>query len=105
MVTYRLNDLRAATKAIQTAEAQMGGKSNMAAKKMLDEAKALVAKVPITAAQASKKEFNAIFKKKRKKATTKVTGRQAEIEREWDAQVKENYARAKALAEKAASML
>ena len=105
MVTYRLNDLRAATKAIQTAEAQMSGKKNMSAKKMLDEAKALVAKVPITAAQASKKEFNAIFKKKRKKATTKVTGRQAEIEREWDAQVKENYARAKALAEKAASML
>lgn len=105
MVTYRLSDLRAATKAIQTAEAQMGGKSNMAAKKLIDEAKALVAKVPITAAQASKKEFNAIFKKKRKKATTKVTGRQAEIEREWDAQVKANYARARALAEKAASML
>ena len=105
MVTYRLNDLRAATKAIQAAEAQMSGKKNMAAKKMLDEAKALVAKVPITAAQASKKEFNAIFKKKRKKATTKVTGRQAEIEREWDAQVKANYAKAKALAEKAASML
>lgn len=105
MVTYRLSDLRAATKAIQTAEAQMGGKKNMAAKKLIDEAKTLVAKVPITAAQASKKEFNAIFKKKRKKATTKVTGRQAEIEREWDAQVKANYARARALAEKAASML
>ncbi len=105
MVTYRLNDLRAATKAIQTAEAQMGGKKNMAAKKLIDEAKALVAKVPITAAQASKKEFNAIFKKKRKKATTKVTGRQAEVEREWDAQVKANYAKARALAEKAASML
>ena len=105
MVTYRLSDLRAATKAIQTAEAQMSGKKNMAAKKLIDEAKALVAKVPITAGQASKKEFNAIFKKKRKKATTKVTGRQAEIEREWDAQVKANYARAKALAEKAASML
>lgn len=105
MVTYRLSDLRAATKAIQAAEAQMSGKKNMAAKKLIDEAKALVAKVPITAAQASKKEFNAIFKKKRKKATTKVTGRQAEIEREWDAQVKANYAKARALAEKAASML
>ena len=105
MVTYRLNDLRAATKAIQVAEAQMGGKKNMAARKLIDQAKALVAKVPISAAQASKKEFNAIFKKKRKKATTKVTGRQAEIEREWDAQVKANYAQAKALAEKAASML
>ena len=105
MVTYRLSDLRAATKAIQAAEAQMGGKKNMAASKLINEAKALVAKVPITAAQASKKEFNAIFKKKRKKATTKVTGRQAEIEREWDAQVKANYAKARALAEKAASML
>ncbi len=105
MVTYRLSDLRAATKAIQAAEAQMGGKKNMAARKLIDEAKALVAKVPITAAQASKKEFNAIFKKKRKKATTKVTGRQAEIEREWDAQVKANYAKARALAVKAASMM
>ena len=105
MVTYRLSDLRAATKAIQAAEAQMGGKKNMAAKKLIDDAKALVAKVPITAAQASKKEFNAIFKKKRKKATTKVTGRQAEIEREWDAQVKANYAKARALAVKAASMM
>ncbi len=105
MVTYRLSDLRAATKAIQAAEAQMGGKKNMAARKLIDEAKALVAKVPITAAQASKKEFNAIFKKKRKKATTKVTGRQAEIEREWDTQVKANYAKARALAVKAASML
>ena len=104
MVTYRLNDLRAATRAIQTAEAQMGGKSNAAAKKLLDQAKALVAKVPITAEQASKKEFNAIFRKKRKKATTKVTGRQAEIEQAWDKEVKANYAKAKALAEKAASM-
>ena len=105
MVTYRLKDLRAATRAIQIAEAQMGGKSNMAAKKLIDQAKALVAKVPITAAQASKKDFNRIFKKKRKKATTKVTGRQAEIEQAWDAEVKANYSSAKALAEKAASML
>ena len=105
MVTYRLKDLRAATRAIQIAEAQMGGKSNMAAKKLIDQAKALVAKVPITAAQASKKDFNRIFKKKRKKATTKVTGRQAEIEQAWDAEVKANYTSAKALAEKAASML
>ena len=105
MVTYRLKDLRAATRAIQIAEAQMGGKSNMAAKKLIDQAKALVAKVPITAAQAGKNDFNRIFKKKRKKATTKVTGRQAEIEQAWDAEVKANYTSARGLAEKAASML
>ncbi len=105
MVTYRLDDLRAATKAIQNAEATMGGKANAEARKLIDEAKALVAAVPIEAAQASAPEFNSIFKKKRKKATTKVTGRQAEIEQAWDAKVKANYTKARSLAEKAASML
>ena len=105
MVTYRLDDLRAATKAIQNAEATMGGKANAEARKLIDEAKALVAAVPIEAAQASQDDFNSIFKKKRKKATTKVTGRQAEIEQAWDAKVKANYTKARSLAEKAASML
>ena len=42
---------------------------------------------------------------KRKKATDKVTGRQAEVEQQWDSMVKQNYAEAKSLAEKAKSML
>ena len=105
MITYRLGELRAATKAIQTAEANLEGKSNPKARKMIDEAKALIAKMPITAAQASEGNFNKIFKKKRKKATTKVTGRQAEIEQEWDTLVKANYAKATEMANKAASMM
>ncbi len=39
------------------------------------------------------------------KATTKVSGRKAEVEQKWDAMVKANYAKAKSLAEKATSML
>jgi ABC-type Fe3+ transport system substrate-binding protein len=105
MITYRLDDLRAATKAIQDAEAALAGKSNPEVEKLLDESRRLVAAVPITAAQASEKDFNAIFKKKRKKATTKVTGRQAEIEQAWDSEVKANYAKAKELAEQAMSLL
>ncbi len=105
MITYRLDDLRAATKAIQEAEAALSGKSSAEAEKLLDEARRLVAAVPISAAEASEEDFNAIFKKKRKKATTKVTGRQAEIEQDWDSQVKANYAKAKDLAEQAKSML
>jgi ABC-type Fe3+ transport system substrate-binding protein len=105
MVTYRLDDLRAAVKAIQDAEAKAAGKSNADAEALIKQARALVAAVPIDAAKASEKDFNAIFKKKRKKATTKVTGRQAEVEQEWDKLVKANYAKAKSLAEKAASML
>ena len=102
MITYRLNDLRAAVNAIQEAEAK--GKGNPAAMKLIKQARALIAKAPISAAKASEKSFNKIFKKKRKKASVKVTGRQAEFEQAWDTEVKGNYAKAKALAEKAASM-
>ncbi len=105
MITYRQKDLRAATQAIQSAEKMLTGKPNPAAAKLIDQARTLVSRVPITAAEAGQKDFNRIFKKKRKKATTKVTGRQAEIERKWDDQVKADYAKAKELAEKAASMM
>ena len=105
MITYRMDDLRAATQAIQDAEAAMQGKSNPAAAKLIAEARALIALVPIDEATAGDKAFNAIFKKKRKKATDQVTGRQAEIEQGWDARVKANYAKAKELADKARSML
>ncbi|MGH6621316.1 MAG: ABC transporter substrate-binding protein, partial [Alphaproteobacteria bacterium] len=105
MITYRLEDLQQATAAIQAAEQAMSGKSNANAEKLIKEAKALVAKVPIDGAKAGDKDFNAIFKIKRKKVSTKVEGRQAEIEQQWDSEVKANYAKAKELAEKAASML
>ena len=102
MITYRLDNLRAATKAIQAAEAK--AKGNAGAMKLIAQAKALVAKVPINAAKASEKSFNAIFKKKRKKASVKTTGRQAEFEQAWDTEIKANYAKAMELANKAASM-
>ena len=105
MITYRMADLVAATKAIQDADKAMIGKSNTAAAKLIAEARALVAKMPIDEATAGKKEFSAIFKKKRKKATDVIVGRQAEIEQDWDSQVQANYAKAKALAEKATSMM
>lgn len=105
MITYRLDDLRAATNAIQGAEAKATGKGNAEAARLIAEAKGLVAMTPITEAQSMDENFTAIFKKKRKKATDKVTGRQAEAEAEWDNIVKENYARAKALAEQAQSLL
>jgi ABC-type glycerol-3-phosphate transport system substrate-binding protein len=95
MITYRMDDLRAATKAIQDAEAANGNS------KLIAEAKALVAALPITEAEAADPAFAGIFKKKRKKATDKVTGRQAEVEQKWDTMVKANYAKAIKLANKA----
>jgi len=75
MITYRLDDLRNAVKAIQDAEAKLAGNSNPKARAMIEEARALVAALPITEAQAADPAFAGIFKKKRKKATDKVTGR------------------------------
>lgn len=105
MITYRLDDLREATKAIQAAEQANTKSPNAEATKLIQEAKALVAKLPIDEAKSLDKEFAGIFKKKRKKATDKITGRQAEVEQEWDKFVVENYAKAKDLANKAKSML
>ena len=104
MITYRLDDLKAATKAIHEATAALAKKPNPEAAKLLDEARALVAAVPIDEAKSLDPQFSAIFKKKRKKATDKVTGRQAEVEQQWDEMVRANYAKAKELAIKAAAM-
>ncbi len=105
MITYRLEDLTAATEAIQSAEAALAEKDDAEAAALIKEAKALVVSLPITEDQANNTDFAGIFKKKRKKKTDKVTGRQAEVEQEWDDFVKANYTKAKELAEKAESML
>ncbi|HHK74912.1 MAG TPA: extracellular solute-binding protein [Rhizobiales bacterium] len=105
MITYRLDELRTATRALQEARAAMAGKTNAKAAAMIKEAQALIDALPITEAKASEKDFAKIFKKKRKKATTKITGRQAEVEGKWDEMVKANYAKATELAKAAKSLL
>lgn len=105
MITYRLDDLRTAIKAIQDAEAMLQGKSHPKATALILDARALVAALPITEAEAADPAFVGIFKKKRKKATDKVTGRQAEVEQKWDNMVKANYAKATEKAKQALSLL
>nr|VFK64086.1 MAG: extracellular solute-binding protein [Candidatus Kentron sp. UNK]VFK68928.1 MAG: extracellular solute-binding protein [Candidatus Kentron sp. UNK] len=105
MITYRLDDLRTAIKAIQDAEAVLQGKSHPKATALILDARALVAALPITEAEAADPAFVGIFKKKRKKAADKVTGRQAEVEQQWDDMVKANYAKATEKAKQALSLL
>jgi ABC-type Fe3+ transport system substrate-binding protein len=107
MITYRLEDLRAATDAVQKAEAKLeqSGAANSEAAALIDQAKALIADLPVTEEQALDPDFNAIFKTKRKSKDVKVEGRQAEIEQEWDAKVIHNYSMAVELANRAAAML
>jgi len=78
---------------------------NSEAEALIKQARMLINEMPIDEAKAGQEDFAGIFKKKRKKATDKVTGRQAEVEQEWDSMVKANYAKAKELAEKAKSLL
>jgi spermidine/putrescine-binding protein len=107
MITYRLDGLQQATAAIQAAEAALAdaGGENAEAKVLIEQARGLVDELPVSAEQASDPEFNAIFKVKRKKADTKVEGRQAEVEQQWDEMVVNNYRKAIELAEQARSML
>ena len=109
MITYRREDLAAAAKAIQKAEAALAGKSNAKAKALIKESHGLLAAMPISEAEAVDAKFPGIFTsdvfKKRKKATAKVPPRQAEIEEKWDAFSKKNYAAAKAKAEEALKLL
>ena len=109
MITYRREDLAAAAKAIQKAEAALTGKSNAKAKDLIKEAHNLLGAMPISESEAVDAKFPGVFTsgafKARKKASVKVPPRQAEVEEKWDAFTKKNYAAAKAKAEQALKLL
>ncbi|WP_026479021.1 ABC transporter substrate-binding protein [Ahrensia sp. 13_GOM-1096m] len=104
MITYRLDDLRAAVGALHEAEAKHASGDNKEAQALIAEAWALIDANPIDEAKSLDEDFAGVFTKKRSKATDEVGERQAEVEQTWDAMVVENYARAKELAEQATSM-
>ena len=71
-----------------------------AARALLDEAKALVAAMPITADEAASKETRDAFTGGEDK-----TARQAELEQKWAAFATEKYAAAKAKADEALNLV
>jgi phosphoglycerate transport regulatory protein PgtC len=96
LITFQLGDLKQATKAIATAEAAIAAKPNPQAKALVTEARALIATMPITDAQASAREIAGAFTGGKEKGA-----RQAELEQQWAGFAKERYAQAKAKAEDA----
>jgi len=104
MITYRMDDLRGAVRAVQIAEEKHASSGNAEAAALIAEARGLIEALPITEAQALDPDFAGIFTKKRKKASDEIGQRQAEVEQQWDAMVVENYGRAKELAEQAAAL-
>lgn len=96
LVTFQLDGLKAATRAIHDAERAAAGKENAGARAALDEAQNLIAAMPVTEAEAGSPEIAGAF------AGGGAGARQAELEQRWAAFARDRYARARALAERAA---
>ncbi len=101
-ITFRHKELVEATKAIHAAAAKVEKSKKPEAVKLLDEARTLAFSPLVSETQIADAEFLKTFKasKKDAEASKKMTG----VEEEWASKAKENYAKATALATKAAAM-
>jgi hypothetical protein len=99
LITFQLDGLKAATKAIHTAEAALAKKDNPAGRELVREARDLIAKMPVTAEQAASAEIKAAFSGGKQK-----TSRQAELEQQWASSAKAAYAAAETKAAEAGKL-
>jgi ABC-type Fe3+ transport system substrate-binding protein len=96
LITFPLDSLKAATKAIHDAEAALAKKDNPQARALVTQARELIAAMPVDEATASAKETTGAFTGSKQKGA-----RQAELEQQWAAFAKEHYAQAQAKAQEA----
>ena len=96
LISFQLDALKAATKALHDVDAALARKDNAAARKLATEARDLIAAMPITAQQAASAEIRAAFSGGKEKGA-----RQAELEQQWAAFGRERYAQARQKADEA----
>ena len=96
VISFQLDGLKAATKAIYDAEAAIAKKANAKASALVTEARDLIAAMPVNEAQAASQEIRAAFTGGKEK-----TSRQAELEQQWASFARDRYAQARAKAEEA----
>jgi phosphoglycerate transport regulatory protein PgtC len=99
LVTFQLDALKAATRAIHDAEAALAKKDNPQGRALVKEARELVAAMPVTESEASSRETAAAFTGGKEKGA-----RQAELEQQWASLARERYAQARAKAEEAQTL-
>lgn len=99
-ITFQLDPLKAASKAVAAAEAANTTKKEPKAAALIAEARDLLAAMPITEAEASSADIVGAFTGAKQKGS-----RQSELERVWAAFAGEHYAMAKAKAEAAAALV
>jgi len=97
IITFQLDGLKAATKAVHDAEAALAKKDNAQGRALVKEARDLIAAMPVAEAQAGSAEMRGAFTGGKEKGA-----RQAELEQQWAAFAKDRYAQAKGKAEQAA---
>ena len=98
LITFNLEPLKKATKAIHDAEAALAKKDNAQARKLVADARALINAMPVTADQAKGGEVTGAFKGGSAK---EKAPRQAELEQQWSAFARANYEKAAAAAAEA----
>ena len=102
-ITFRIKELQAATKAIHEAEAALAKKPHAAAAALVKQARELAFAPVVSQTMAGNKEFLKLFTANKKDADVnkQVTG----LEDRWNSAARENYGKARTLAEQASGLL
>jgi phosphoglycerate transport regulatory protein PgtC len=100
LITFQLDSLRNATKAIHEADKALAANDQAEARALIEEARKLISAMPVTADEATSDETRAAFTGGEQK-----TARQAELEQKWAAFASEKYAAAKVKAEQALDLI
>ncbi|MBM3523070.1 MAG: extracellular solute-binding protein [Alphaproteobacteria bacterium] len=99
LISFQLDALKGVTKTLHEVEAALAKKDNAAARKLVGEARDLIAAMPVTAAAAGSAEMRAAFTGGKEKGA-----RQAELEQQWATFARERYAQAKAKVDEAVKL-
>ena len=101
-ITFRIKELQAATKAIFDAEAALAKKPNAQAAALVKQARDAAFSPAVGSGMAGNKDFLALFTANKKEAAVnkQITG----LEDRWNSTARDNYSRAKTLAEQALSL-
>lgn len=99
MVTFRLKELQAATRAIHDADKALKAKPNPKGSELLAQARSLAYTSLVGEANVKNEEFLALFRKNRRdvEVSKQLTG----LEQMWATKARENYERARGLAQQA----
>ena len=102
MVTFRLKELQGATKAIQDAEKALKAKPNAKGSELVKQARDAAYAPLVGADNVKNEEFLELFRKNRREVAVakQLTG----LEQLWATKARDNYERAKGLAEQAKAM-